>query len=131
MKKKEMVLIAASILLMFGIVRGGRYIVGLYNYRQGIAAIQIAAIELSEIPDGEYVGSCDVDFIRVRVRVLMQDGKIQELELLEHHNDRGDAANVVTGFFMVEGSTMLWDELCAVRGLDERDLKNVVSISAA
>lgn len=36
---------------------------------------------------------------------------------------------VVTGFFMVEGSTMLWDELCAFRGLDEKDLQNYVCVA--
>lgn len=31
---------------------------------------------------------------------------------------------IVTGYFMVEGSSMLWDELFAYRGLDSTDLKN-------
>ena len=30
----------------------------------------------------------------------------------------------VTGFFLVEGSSLLWDELFAYRGLDEDDLQN-------
>ncbi len=37
--------------------------------------------------------------------------------------------DTVTGFFAVEGSTLLWDELCAVRGLDERDISNVVAVA--
>lgn len=36
---------------------------------------------------------------------------------------------VVTGFFMVEGSTMLWDEIYAFRGLDEKDLQNYVCVA--
>lgn len=35
----------------------------------------------------------------------------------------------VTGFFMVEGSTMLWDELLAFRGLDEEELQNYVWVA--
>lgn len=35
----------------------------------------------------------------------------------------------VTGFFMVQGSTMLWDELCAFRGLDDKDLQNYVCVA--
>ncbi|WP_324359744.1 hypothetical protein [Acetivibrio sp.] len=35
----------------------------------------------------------------------------------------------VTGFFMVEGSTMLWDEMCAFQGLDEKDLQNFVCVA--
>jgi len=29
-----------------------------------------------------------------------------------------------SGYFLVEGSSLLWDELFAFRGLDEEDLKN-------
>ncbi len=32
--------------------------------------------------------------------------------------------DLISGFFCVEGSSMLWDELCAFRGLDEKDLQN-------
>lgn len=37
--------------------------------------------------------------------------------------------DTVTGFFMVEGSSMLWDELYAFRGLDEKDLQNYVCVA--
>jgi len=37
--------------------------------------------------------------------------------------------DLTSGFFMVEGSTMLWDELCAFQGLDERDLENFVCVA--
>ncbi len=39
------------------------------------------------------------------------------------------AIDETTGFYTVEGSTLLWDELCAIRGLDERDMKNYVSVA--
>jgi hypothetical protein len=32
--------------------------------------------------------------------------------------------DVVSGYFMVEGSARLWDELCAYQGLDEADIRN-------
>ncbi|GAE90164.1 hypothetical protein [Acetivibrio straminisolvens] len=35
----------------------------------------------------------------------------------------------VTGFFTVEGSTMLWDEICAFQGLDEKDLQNFACVA--
>ncbi|WP_059005508.1 hypothetical protein [Bittarella massiliensis (ex Durand et al. 2017)] len=35
--------------------------------------------------------------------------------------------NTVIGLFTVEGSTLLWEELCAVRELDEEDIQNFVS----
>ncbi len=37
--------------------------------------------------------------------------------------------DITSGFYMVEGSTMLWDELCAFQGLDEKDLENYVCVA--
>lgn len=34
-----------------------------------------------------------------------------------------------SGFYMVEGSSMLWDELCAFQGVDENDLNNFVIVA--
>ena len=102
MKKRKWILCAVIALLVVGIAYGANYLIGLNNYRQGIAAIQIQNIDLSAIPDGEYFGEHDVDFIRVRVRVLIKDGILQEVELLEHHNDRGDAANVIPSKMLEE-----------------------------
>ena len=37
--------------------------------------------------------------------------------------------DLTTGYFIAEGSTMLWDEMYAFRGLDEEDLKNYVRVA--
>lgn len=37
--------------------------------------------------------------------------------------------DLVTGYYTVEGSTMLWDELCAFRGIDEKDMENYIIVS--
>ena len=37
--------------------------------------------------------------------------------------------DLASGFYMVEGSTLLWDELCAFQGLDEKDLQNCVMVA--
>lgn len=102
MKTKKVVVWAVVVLVVIGIAYGIRYFIRLENYRQGIAAIQVQDVDLSTIPDGEYFGGCDVDFIRVRVRVLVKEGKMQELELLEHYNDRGEAANVMPSRMLEE-----------------------------
>lgn len=34
--------------------------------------------------------------------------------------------DLASGYYHVEGSSLLWDELCAFQGLDEADLKNYV-----
>lgn len=37
--------------------------------------------------------------------------------------------DLASGYFQVEGSTMLWDELCCLQGLDEKDLQNAVIVA--
>lgn len=37
--------------------------------------------------------------------------------------------DLVSGYFLVEGSSALWDELFARRGLNENDLENVYSVA--
>lgn len=37
--------------------------------------------------------------------------------------------DLTTGYFVVEGSSRLWDELYAFRGLNERDLSNCYSVA--
>ena len=37
--------------------------------------------------------------------------------------------DLISGFYQVEGSTLLWDELCAFQGLDQWDLKNYVLVA--
>ena len=37
--------------------------------------------------------------------------------------------DLVSGYFLVEGSSLLWDELYARRGLNEDDLDNVYSVA--
>jgi len=36
---------------------------------------------------------------------------------------------LTTGFYQVEGSNLLWDELCAFQGLDEKDIENFFSVA--
>lgn len=37
--------------------------------------------------------------------------------------------DLCSGFYLVEGSTMLWDELCTFQGVDEKDLENYVVVA--
>lgn len=38
--------------------------------------------------------------------------------------------DLASGYYCVEGSSLLWDELCAFQGLDEKDLLNFYSVAA-
>lgn len=37
--------------------------------------------------------------------------------------------DLASGWYLVEGSCLLWDELCAFQGVDETDLKNIYVVA--
>lgn len=51
--------------------------------------------DASGLQDGIYIGECDVDFIYAKVKVSVNDGRIEDIILLEHRNDRGKAAEAI------------------------------------
>ncbi len=52
--------------------------------------------QLSEVPDGAYEGSCDWGIIAVRTKVTVQNGRISAINILQHNNGRGKAAEKIT-----------------------------------
>lgn len=64
----------------------------------------------------------------VRGFVVNNDGTGKNLYETQDAIFRGraiiGAVELHSAYFMVEGSSLLWDELCAFRGLDEEDLGN-------
>lgn len=66
--------------------------IALNNYREAVAHITVSEIDVSKIPDGEYLGECDVTYVYAKVKVSVQDGKIIQVEILEHRTERGQAA---------------------------------------
>lgn len=61
-------------------------------YLRRIDGIRLSEITISEIADGEYLGEYDAGYIYAKVRVTIENGRIQELTLLEHRNERGQPA---------------------------------------
>ena len=44
-------------------------------------------------------------------------------------NDIFIGVDLATGFYHVEGSSFLWDELCAYQGLDAEDIQNFYCVA--
>jgi uncharacterized protein with FMN-binding domain len=94
-KKKKIILIVTGILVLIGLVIGGKYMWDLKNYKDEVAAMQIGQINLSDVPDGSYEGAYDVDFIKVKVKVDVKNHEIENIELLQHDNGKGDPAEAI------------------------------------
>ena len=66
------------------------------DWRNKIREIHIQDIDISEAEDGVYVGEYDAGYIYAKVEVTIENGNIAELRILEHGNERGEAAEVIT-----------------------------------
>jgi uncharacterized protein with FMN-binding domain len=94
-KRAKLILCAVSLTLVVALGFALNYLLTYSAYNRDIEAIQVQNIDLSAIADGEYFGDCNVDFVRARVRVVVKDHQITELELVEHYNDKGAAADIL------------------------------------
>ena len=94
--KKKTVLFVIAFLLFVGFVFGILYIKSVADYRQAVRETTFEDINISDIPDGVYVGEYDVDFIYAKVEVTVQNGEITNINILEHRHERGKTAEVIT-----------------------------------
>lgn len=67
----------------------------LKEYKEDVADIEIENIDVSNIEDGAYVGDCNVGYIYAKVEVQVEDGRITEVDILEHRTERGQKAEAV------------------------------------
>lgn len=58
-------------------------------------ALEDVSIDMSKVEDGIYEGHSELGPVVVGVQVTVEKGKIMEVEILEHQNGLGQAANVI------------------------------------
>ncbi len=93
MNKKTKIIIGAiafAVIIALGFLTN--YLVSVKRYKDAVSNITFGHTDASNVPDGSYVGECDVQFIYAKVSVTVQGGKITDIQLLEHKNERGKAA---------------------------------------
>ena len=94
--KKKTVLFVIMFLLLVGFVLGILYLKSVADYKQAVRETTFEDINISDIPDGVYVGEYDVDFIYAKVEVTVQNGEITNINILEYRHERGKTAEVIT-----------------------------------
>lgn len=99
-KKVTAYMIAA--IMLAGLIALTVYLKSVFDYKQAVSAISIQNIHIPDIPDGVYYGGCDVGFIRAKVEVTVYRGRMTEIKILEHQNERGQAAEAVIGQMISE-----------------------------
>lgn len=57
--------------------------------------LEIGEVDLSVLDNGIYTGSYDGGLVSAKVKVTVKDHKIINIEILEHDNGRGEAAESI------------------------------------
>lgn len=100
-KKRNILYIAAAVVLIV-LICLAFYLKSVFDYKQAVNDITIQNIDMKKITDGTYVGECNVKFIYAKVEVTVQDGIIRNIKILEHKNERGQAAEAVLDKIVTE-----------------------------
>lgn len=96
LNKKKWVVIIILLFIVIGSLVLINYLNQVNNYQSAVENLTYANIDLSKIPDGEYIGECNVQFIYAKVRVTVHSGKIRKIDILKHKNERGAPAESIT-----------------------------------
>lgn len=95
LSKKRIISCIVVIFLLVGLLCLVLYLKSVSDYKQAVNDIVFEEIDITKIPDGTYVGECNVNFIYAKVEVTVQNGEIKNIDILEHKNERGEAAETV------------------------------------
>ena len=93
--RKKIVLILIMLFLLLASIFGTAYIDRVGEYKRAVKETTIEEVNISDIPDGVYIGEYDVNFIYAKVEVDVSGGKIIDVRILEHRQERGKAAEAV------------------------------------
>ena len=93
--KKYIIISAISITVVCSIL-AINYMKKISNYKEKVNNIVIKDVNLDNKEDGKYIGEFDADVISAKVEVEIKNKKISNINILEHKNERGTPAEVIT-----------------------------------
>ena len=93
--RKKIVMILIMLFLLLASIFGTAYIDRVGEYKRAVKETTIEEVNISDIPDGVYIGEYDVNFIYAKVEVRVQNGEITDIIILEHRHEHGKAAETV------------------------------------
>lgn len=102
LSRKRIFMSAITVLFLICLIFTAVYLKSVADYKNAVKEITLGSVDISHIPDGIYVGECDVNFVYAKVEVTVQNGKITDIAILEHKNGRGKPAEIVVDRIMEE-----------------------------
>ncbi len=95
LSNKQIVKYVSLTALLIGCVYFAIYLNNVKAYKQTVSNMTFNEIDFTKIEDGNYIGECNVDFIYAKVKVVVYEGQIETIEILEHRHERGETAEIV------------------------------------
>ncbi|MEY8390957.1 FMN-binding protein [Lachnospiraceae bacterium 45-W7] len=102
LSRKRILLFTVIFLFFIGLIFTAVYLKSVTDYKKAVRETAFRNIDIPDITDGVYVGEYDVDFVYAKVEVMVQNGAITNIDILEHKNGRGKPAEVIVDRIMEE-----------------------------
>lgn len=90
-------------LMIIGIVLGSLLLIGVIGFvlitisaNNAVAALTYDSIDMSRAADGTFEGTAEAGLASVTVSVTVKANAISRIDILEHNNGRGAAAEAIT-----------------------------------
>ena len=93
--RKRIISTVAVLLCLIGLIYMAVYLNSIADYKKAVKETTFTNIDISDIPDGVYIGEYDVNVIYAKVEVTVENGEITNIIILEHRNERGNPAEAV------------------------------------
>lgn len=87
--------VLAGLMFLFIVGHIAIYYFDFRDYQVNVNSIQLQEVDASNIADGNYIGEYDAGYIYAKVEIIITNGNIENIILLEHENERGQAAEKV------------------------------------
>ncbi len=85
----------ALLIIVVLLIHIGSYYQDFLAYQKAIKNTHLSGMDASELPDGNYIGEYDAGYISAKVNVEVRAGKIDNITILEHNNERGGSAEQI------------------------------------
>ncbi len=92
MKKLIKIVVVLLVIVLIGVIGFSLWSTRLVNEAM---ALKDVSIDMSKVEDGVYEGHSELGPVVVNVRVTVENSKIIDVEILEHQNGLGQAANAI------------------------------------
>lgn len=99
---KRIMMCIAIFLILIVLLSAAVYLQSVADYQKAVRETAIGEVDFSMIPDGVYIGECDVNFIYAKVEVTVQGGKMTDIAILEHKQERGKVAEAVVSDMLAQ-----------------------------